>query len=204
MLSKNEIITQVYNCDEVKEVLTKVPADIRDDLKQHVFLEMLIKDDDDIQKLHNDGKINHYVAKTIWNLQGYKEDKFHRVQRKQTEFPSDFTEQAFQGIEEKSRANNTSPGEWALIKLSIDSIINEQGEEQEQTAIEACKNALNELHFYHKFLLEKYLELGSYQAVSDFIAANPNTGGQTIAPRSICNAVHEARRIIKEGIQWRL
>ena len=73
-MSSNYILTEIYQSKELAATIAKVkPTRLQEDIKQHVFLELLTKDKDIITDLHKRGKLRAYVATMIWNISQLRE-----------------------------------------------------------------------------------------------------------------------------------
>ena len=73
-MSSNDILTEIYQSEELAATIAKVkPTRLQQDIKQHVFLELLNKDKDIITDLHNRGKLKAYIASMIWNISQLRE-----------------------------------------------------------------------------------------------------------------------------------
>lgn len=151
----------------MKAVLTKVKEDIRDDLLQHVFVFLLEKEEAFILELHAKNKLNAYFVKVLFNTAHFREDKFHRQYKRDREIPQEHLPDVPCDDEPKHTQD------MATHCFSIVNLLTESNERNE---------------WYNSQLLKLYVDLGTYQAVSD------KTG---IAKRSVCNAVHEARKQVK-------
>jgi hypothetical protein len=185
-MTKNNLLSKIYQSKEISDVLAKLPEDIRDDLKQHVFLLLLEKSDDFILELNNIGKLNNYIVKVLCQLVNFKQDKFHRVNRRYSEVLTDFSEERLQ--------NST----YQVLKY----------EDSEEIKLEnECRKELDRIKkidfpsqtgkkcssvsMYHGILLERYVEKGNYRAVSR------ETG---IPCKSVYNAVQMAKEEIKKRV----
>lgn len=143
-MTANQIITDIYKSKEIDEVIGKIqPEHIRDDLKQHVFVLLLEKDESFIQELHGNGKIRNYVVKVICQLVNFKQDKFHRQQRRCTEIPTDFTE--------------TETGT---------SLTFTRFKEDDHSTEVLCAKELDKVYWYNQQLLKLYIEHGSCRKVA--------------------------------------
>lgn len=73
-MSSNDIITEIYLSKELAATIAKVrPTRLQDDIKQHVFMELLSKDSEVIIELHQRKKLRAYVATMIWNISQLRE-----------------------------------------------------------------------------------------------------------------------------------
>lgn len=187
-MTKNSLLTEIYTSKEIGEVIGKInPEEMRDDLKQHVFLLLLEKPEAFILELHQIGKLKNYIVKVICQLVNFKQDKFHRINRRFSEVLTDFSteekmiESVYQVVRyednEEIKLENKCQEELERIK-GIDS--------PSQTG-KKC----NTVYWYHGVLLEQYVEKGNYRAVSK------ETG---IPCKSVYNAVQMAKEEIKKRI----
>lgn len=73
----NEIITTYYNSEWLKDALSKMhPEDLRDDLKQEVFLVVLEKGYDWVADAHEKGFLKWFIVRVMLNLIKSDSSKF--------------------------------------------------------------------------------------------------------------------------------
>lgn len=78
-MSRQEIITNLYNSKEVDDCICKmVQAKHRQDFKQELFLVISEKDESFINDLWNKREIKFYIVRTIINLSRQKRNVFHK------------------------------------------------------------------------------------------------------------------------------
>jgi DNA-directed RNA polymerase specialized sigma24 family protein len=66
--TKNEIITALYNSNEVNELIRKIkPAELQDDLKQYAFTVLCEKPDEFIIELNHKKQLKFFLVKIISN-----------------------------------------------------------------------------------------------------------------------------------------
>ena len=76
-MESTQIIANIYQSSEITEVLSKVnPEHIRDDLRQHIFLELLEKPGDFIIDLNTRGKLKSFIVKMIYNTSRFTKSRF--------------------------------------------------------------------------------------------------------------------------------
>ena len=100
-MNAKEIIEQLYRSDDLRECLARIqPPDIRDDVKQHVFTELLLKPETDILDLYERGKFVAYVAKMLVNMVRWERSSFRKLQGRETtlESFSDIADEPMQEI----------------------------------------------------------------------------------------------------------
>ena len=99
-MNAKEIIEQLYRSDDLRECLARIqPPDIRDDVKQHVFTELLLKPETDILDLYERGKFVAYVAKMLVNMVRWERSSFRKLQGRETALES-FADIADEPIQE--------------------------------------------------------------------------------------------------------
>jgi hypothetical protein len=99
-VNAKEIIEQLYRSDDLRECLARIqPPDIRDDVKQHVFTELLLKPETDILDLYQRGKFVAYVAKMLVNMVRWERSSFRKLQGRETALES-FADIADEPIQE--------------------------------------------------------------------------------------------------------
>lgn len=143
MNKANQLLTEIYQSDEIKEVISKLrPAHLQEDILQHTFLELFQKPPEFIVELSGRGKLKAYIVKILYNTATYSRTTFAKQQGKET--PTDFCHDST----------------YEVIRVSDDEKM------AEQTNMEiAC--AVSEIHWYKARLLEMYTERGTYKAVHE-------------------------------------
>ena len=80
---RTQIITNLYNSRELKEVISKMqPSHLRDELLSEVMLVVCELDDDRLNEMQNKGYLTYYVIKTILNMVRSNNSQFHNKFRK--------------------------------------------------------------------------------------------------------------------------
>jgi hypothetical protein len=88
-VNAKQIIEELYRSDDLRECLSRIqPPDIRDDVKQHVFTELLLKPETDILDLYQRGKFTAYVAKMLVNMVRWERSSFRKLQGRETALES--------------------------------------------------------------------------------------------------------------------
>ena len=88
-MNAKQIIEELYRSDDLRECLSRIqPPDIRDDVKQHVFTELLLKPETDILDLYQRGKFVAYVAKMLVNMVRWERSSFRKLQGRETALES--------------------------------------------------------------------------------------------------------------------
>lgn len=185
-MTKNNLLSEIYQSKEISEVLAKIQPEIRDDLKQHVFLLLLEKTDEFVLELHNIGKLKNYIVKVICQLVNFKKDKFHTV---------------------NGRGRDGKCIEIHVSDLRLLEYYKEDTYQEDIRLEDSCKRELDRIKkidfpsqtgkkcssvsMYHGILLERYVEKGNYRAVSN------ETG---IPCKSVYNAVQMAKEEIKKRV----
>jgi DNA-directed RNA polymerase specialized sigma24 family protein len=200
-VQRNEILTAIYRSQDITDVMAKVqPEHIRDDLKQHVFLLMLEKEESEFFEIYNAGKLKHFIVKVICNLVHFKEDKFHRAQRRSTEHLVDmqFSEWLLGGQQETTREHESDlliGNDLMQETLTALEKASESDQFKQHELELSVAKEIGNLYWYNRTLLEMYAELGTYRAVAK------KTG---IAVKSVHNAVAIAKEQIKTALQCHL
>lgn len=70
------VLLEIYESKEITEVLKKVKNP--DDIRQHVFLTLLEKKEEDIEDLITRGKLKAYIVKMIYNTQSHHRTKYQK------------------------------------------------------------------------------------------------------------------------------
>ena len=174
-MQKNDLLVELYQSKEIEEVIRiHAPEQIRDDLKQHVFLDLFEHTEEFIQDLHRRGKLKAYIVKMIYNTTRFSRTPFEKEMGKDVRF-GDIEE-----IQDK------------ICKHSAYEIV--QGVNDLKTMddeFEELKCAVSKIYWYKARLMEIYSEVGSYKRVSEV------TG---IPVASVFATITQARKEIKQLI----
>ena len=174
-MNKNTLITEIYTSKEIGEVISKIhPESIRDDLKQHVFLELFEHSEDFILDLHNRGKLKSFIVKMMFNTSRFTKSKFSKEMGKEISFGN------FEEINEKVCQQSAFE-----ITRGVSDLRTKDDEFEEMNC------ALSKIYWYKAEILKLYSELGTYKKVS-------LTTGIPVA--SVFATVNQARKEIKQLI----
>lgn len=178
-MQAREILTEIYQSAEVAKTVNLLqPEHLREDIKQHVFMEMFEKPDDFILDLHNRGKLKAYIAKILYNTATYQRTTFKKEIGKET--PTDFD----------APPENTKALSVAVYGVSTFEADAEHKEAQKLYRDAVC--AIDGLYWYDRQIFLLYLKLGTYQAVSD----------HTKIPRtSVYDTVQNVRQTLKTKVK---
>ena len=129
---RTQIITDIYNSKELKEVISKMnPSHLRDELLSEVMLVVCQLDESRLYKMHEEGYLKYYVIRTILNMVRSNDSQFHSKFRNIVE--------DIKGIE--------------LPDIDDTELIEEK--------LKNVEEFHSELPFYENKLLESYIELGN-------------------------------------------
>lgn len=67
MKSINDIITELYLCNDIDKVINTLPANCKEDIKQNAFLKLIQVNNSLLLELYNSGKLNAYAYRVIIN-----------------------------------------------------------------------------------------------------------------------------------------
>lgn len=77
-MNREQIITEIYNSKELKEVINKMnPQNLRDDLLSEVMLVVCQLEEGRLFKMHQEGYLKFYVIRTILNMIRSNDSSFH-------------------------------------------------------------------------------------------------------------------------------
>jgi len=65
--STNDIITELYLCNDIDKVINTLPAYCKEDIKQNAFLKLIQVNNSLLLELYNSGKLNAYAYRVIIN-----------------------------------------------------------------------------------------------------------------------------------------
>lgn len=77
-MTSAELLEAVYRSEDLKRCVSKIRIEIRDDVLQHTFLELLERPEQEIIDLHKRGKLTAYIAKMLYNMVYWQGSSFNR------------------------------------------------------------------------------------------------------------------------------
>lgn len=192
MITASSILTEIYVSDEVKKCVSKLePEHLQQDILQHTFMELFEKPSEFILDLYDRGKLKAYIVKILYNTATYSRTTFAKQQGKETptDFNFDFNEEAYDNpgavkADKKHMQEYCNRSHYSLMEAH-----EEYKRQLEYESEVIC--ALSEMHWYKQELLNLYVELGTYKAVSD------KTG---IPLTSVFKTITELRKEIKQKL----
>jgi hypothetical protein len=142
-LTKNEIITNLYNSKNFNDCIHKMePVHLQDDLKAEVISIVCEWPENKVVQLHQDKALEFYVVRVILNQVKSKTSPFVR----------------------KYRSTSTIEITQDLPCIQEDCKEREVREEVERLAI----NEIDSLYWYDAEMIRLYLKLGSFRAIQEY------------------------------------
>lgn len=81
-MTARQLLEDLYKSKELKECLAKIrPVEVQQDVLQHTFTELLLKDESFILDIWNRGKLTAYVAKMLYNMANLQRSSFNYPNR---------------------------------------------------------------------------------------------------------------------------
>lgn len=148
-MAESCIVTKVYTSAEIRDLLDNLPSQIRDDAKQYVFEQLLIRDSKEpgfIQDLHERGALRHYIARMVFIIRHNKNHAVNKCFRIQG---TGLTE----SIEKEEDGINTDYEEL-LTK---------------------CKTEVESLYWYYRDLLKMRVEFKSDRELARYLGLPRST-----------------------------
>ena len=137
VLTKNEILTNLYLNNEVDELINKIkPEDLRDDLKQYAFAVLCEKPEEFIIDLNNKKQLKYFLVKIISNSIFSNRSGFLTQHKNSKEL---------------------------LIDIIPDIIDND---DNYHDMIDKCIDESSKIYWYNQELLQLYSIHGTYREVS--------------------------------------
>jgi DNA-directed RNA polymerase specialized sigma24 family protein len=172
-MTASSLLTDIYQSKEIEDVITKIqPENIRDDLKQHVFLQLFEQKEAFIHDLNSRGKLKAYIVKMLYNTARFSRTKFSKEMGKEVSFGDigEVSERLCQqSAFEITRGTND-------LRTKDDEF-------------EELNCAVSKIYWYKSQLLKLYSEVGTYKKVSEV------TG---IPVASVFATITQARKEIKQ------
>lgn len=171
-----QLLTELYTSREVAEVVKRLrPAELQQDMLQHVFTELFAKDPAEIEEKHEQGRLRGYVALMLYNTAKHYKGKFHREQGRDRAGQLIEVSTDFSAIESCSGSLDLGDMKEAPQMLDlrkyIASINMSNGTDIEAEILEAdllrkLSKAIDALKWYDRGVLELYMQAGTYDEAS--------------------------------------
>lgn len=92
-MTKQTLIANLYNDPDIVKAIGKMnPPELREDLKQEMFLVLCQKPDEDVIRMHEEGWLKFFVVRTMLNMIKSDRSTFHKLFRANL---SEFTEKQY-------------------------------------------------------------------------------------------------------------
>lgn len=186
-MTKQSILTQIYKSKEVKDCLAYLqPEDLREDILQHCFLELLEKEDSFILDLHERGKLKYYIVKILYNTSRFQKCSFKKQLGKEN--PTDILGLVAFKIWE----NDDESVDWRKPNKVFSEAIEDLEEARERDLREKkVVKALENVYWYKKEIFELYVEHGTIRRVNELTGIPKSSIHKTISEvrneiRAIC------------------
>lgn len=83
MVTKNEIISKLYNDQDIANAIAKMnPVELQDDLRQEMFLVLCEMDDTRLIEMHKNGFLKYYLVRTMLTMIKSDRSTFHNKFRR--------------------------------------------------------------------------------------------------------------------------
>jgi DNA-directed RNA polymerase specialized sigma24 family protein len=182
-MTASSLLTEIYQSKEIGEVISRIePEHMRDDLKQHVFLILLEKEEAFILELNQTGKLKNYIVRLIRQVMAFTHGSFHGDRRKGVAISTDFS------IIDETNYESGGMSHKAIYDQMLGTYQEEQSDKEQHRLEQACEEEIEKVYWYNAELLKRYVALGNYRAVAK------ETG---IPVKSVYNAIKAAKEQIK-------
>jgi hypothetical protein len=187
-MMKTQILTEFYLSRELSEFLAKMkPENLREDIKQELFLALCEKSDEDIIALHQKKQLKFFAVRIVLNMVQSKKSRFYYKYRKNPTIE-------FKGYESSD----------FLIDKGIEAAEGltsaEQFEKEHEQLLARVNTAIDDLGWYAGEVLREYVRHGSAGKMSRDMEDRIGKG-LSIAPRSIQDTVKKATTEIRKKIR---
>lgn len=180
-LTKNQIITELFQSKEFNECINKMDPDhLRDDLRSEVMLILCEKSEDEIISLQAEGRLRFYTVRIILNLIQSSTSPFYKKYRQQH---AEYVETG-EAVEDLKTKLIEHYEEQQSREIDI-RLIREMKEDEVMAAI-------NQLYWYDKEVILLYMKHGNYRAIET------ETG---IPWESTYNTIQKAFKKIRQRVQ---
>lgn len=189
MPTRDEIIQDLYLSIEISKAISKMqPAELRDDLKQEMFLVLCELSDEAVVNMYERKYLKYYLVRTMLNMMTGRRSTFaNKFRQVFVEIIGDaFTPDEERVIEAGER--NIRSGKDVRLGGWTEEITDEH-----HTFIENTVKAVNELHFYEAGLLKLYAE---HNRNASEVARKTN-----IPYRSVYPVIREAKKKIQDKLK---
>lgn len=177
---KNKILSDLYQSQEMAQLINKMqPENLREDLKQEVFLVLCEMPEEKIIALHVSGQLRWFVTRIVLNM--IKSDR------------SDFFV--------KYRKMITVDVEQFMPpqQFSDNDLEREEQEQEQSKLLQTVEAALKNMHWYTRELFQLYVHHGSAGKIVAEMKAT--LGGRYIPRSTIYDEVNKAKDEIKGKVR---
>lgn len=177
MFNRDKVLSDLYNSREIETALSKwEPAELREDLKQEVFIVLCALTPDKLQGMIERKQINWFIVGVMQNMIASDRSTFYNTHRWREKMLSD------------PRVN-----ELGEIILPLNNTLIVHIEEDGRKWVEEVSEALKTLDPYEEGLFTLYTELGA--------SCKPVAEKTTIPERAVRFAVSKARIKLKQHLR---
>ena len=116
-MTKQTLIANLYNDPDIVKAIGKMnPPELREDLKQEMFLVLCQKSDEDVIRMHEEGWLKFFVVRTMLNMIKSDRSTFHKLFRVNL---SEFTEKQYKHTNDEFEAKE---GTLKSLTEALDSL----------------------------------------------------------------------------------
>lgn len=191
-----EIISELWRSPEVSAAIAKMePAELRDDLRQEVFLVLCEMPESKLQGLHERGELRWFLTRVMLNMIKSDRSTFYNTHRK-------FPEQIISGSHTITVCGEIATHKCGLPEIELFKYAKgyrngysprAQQDDNAPSWADRIKDAVGELDWYEAEMLRLYAEMG-YNCV-------PVAKATGIQARSVRYAVSQAREKLKKKLR---
>lgn len=146
MLSKNQIISELYVSHEFNECISKMhPEDLRDDLRSEVILILLETPEERLKQIYQSGGLKFFAVRIILNQIQSVTSSFYKKYRQQM---SELTDEVHDRVWREECGQD-----------SIDDRLHRELTEERAIGI------IDNLYWYDREIVKLYVDLGSYREI---------------------------------------
>lgn len=205
--TRDKILSDLYTSKDLAALINKMqPADLRDDIRQELFVILCEQPYDKIIALHESKQLKFFTVRIVLNMVASKNSrffyKFRKVKIDTVEFKEISNLLSVNDADESFLVNDNLIGLKDYIKGKTEAIDTSytalEFEADYQRLVENTNLAIDSLHWYMKEVLQQYFFYGSAGKMVD--AMKERLGGKYIPKRSILDTVKKAKQEIKAKV----
>jgi hypothetical protein len=180
------------------------PENLRDEIKQELFLVLCEQPEERIISMHKAGQLRFFSTRIVLNMVQSNTSAFYKKFRKHclVELTNCFGQESFDTNHDKHNEGFFMVEDNHNLSTSQDEeLAIQQFEEDFALNIEATQKAINELHWYQRHILERYMQFGSANKFIEDMRTYLPSNISPIPKRTILDTVKKAKENVRARVK---